>query len=117
MSGKNEQRNWNREAVVILAAEYFRAKQMLPDIVDENYHRVSSILRIRKMKITGEPVFDIFRDYSGIRMQLGRIRCLGPDTDYSDMIGIKLQKETIEEYLENPEHINNEVNDIIRKYE
>lgn len=66
MSGKNEQRSWDREEVVILAAEYFRAKQMLSDIVDENYHRVSSILRIREMKITGEPVFDVFRDYRGV---------------------------------------------------
>ena len=105
MSEKNEQRNWDREEVVVLVAEYFRTKQMLPEIIDENYHRISSILRIREMKITGEPVSDIFRNYSGIRMQSGRIRCLDPDTEYDGMTGTKLQKEIVEEYLENPEKI------------
>lgn len=81
MNEKNEQRNWDREEVVVLVAEYFRTKQMLPEIIDENYHRISSILSIREMKITGEPVPDIFRNYSGIIMQSGRIRCLDPDTE------------------------------------
>ena len=117
MSEKNEQRKWEREEVVILVTEYFRTKEMLPDIIDENYHRISSILRIREMKITGQSVSDIFRDYSGIRMQSGRIRCLDPDTDYNGMTGTKLQKEIVEEYLANPEKISKEATDVIRKYE
>lgn len=117
MSEKNEQRNWDREEVVVLVEEYFRTKQMLPEIIDENYHRISSILRIREMKITGEPVSDIFRNYSGIRMQSGRIRCLDPDTEYDGMTGTKLQKEIVEEYLENPEKIKLEAASIISRYQ
>lgn len=117
MSEKNEQRNWDREEVVVLVAEYFRTKQMLPEIIDENYHRISSILRIREMKITGEPVSDIFRNYSGIRMQSGRIRCLDPDTEYDGMTGTKLQKEIVEGYLENPEKIKLEAASIISRYQ
>lgn len=117
MSEKNEQRKWEREEVVVLVAEYFRTKQMLPEIIDENYHRISSILRIREMKITGEPVSDIFRNYSGIRMQSGRIRCLDPDTEYDGMTGTKLQKEIVEEYLENPEKIVMEAASVISRYQ
>ena len=117
MSEKNEQRKWEREEVVVLVAEYFRTKQYSAEIIDENYHRISSILRIREMKITGEPVADIFRNYSGIRMQSGRIRCLDPDTEYDGMIGTKLQKETVEEFLNNPSKIFNESKEIIQKYE
>lgn len=117
MNEKNEQRNWDREEVVVLVAEYFRTKQMLPEIIDENYHRISSILRIREMKITGEPVSDIFRNYSGIRMQSGRIRCLDPDTEYDGMTGTKLQKEIVEEYLENPEKIVMEAASVISRYQ
>lgn len=116
MSEKNEQRNWDREEVVVLVAEYFRTKQYSAEIIDENYHRISSILRIREMKITGEPVSDIFRNYSGIRMQSGRIRCLDPDTEYDGMTGTKLQKEIVEEFLNNPSKIFSESKEIIRKY-
>lgn len=116
MSEKNKQRNWDREEAVILVAEYFRTKDMRPEIIDENYHRISSILRIREMKITGEAVADIFRNYSGIRMQSGRIRCLDPDTDYNGMLGTKLQKKIVKEYLENPKNIVNESQEIIKNY-
>lgn len=117
MSEKNEQRKWEREEVVILVAEYFRTKQYSAEIIDENYHKISSILRIREMMLTGKPVSDIFRDYSGIRMQSGRIRCLDPDTKYDGMTGTKLQKEIVEEYLENPEKINIEADSILKKYQ
>ena len=117
MSEKNEQRKWDREEVVLLVSEYFRTKQLLPDIINENYRRISSILRIREMKITGEPIADIFRDYSGIRMQSGRIRCLDPETDYHGMTGTKLQKEIVEEYLDDPEKIKKEAEEIFKKYE
>lgn len=117
MSEKNEQRKWEREEVVVLVAEYFRTKQYSTEIIDENYHRISSILRIREMKITGKPVSDIFRNYSGIRMQSGRIRCLDPDTGYKGMTGTKLQKEIVKEYLENPEKIVMEVASIISRYQ
>lgn len=117
MSEKNEQRKWEREEVVVLVAEYFRTKQYSTEIIDENYRRISSILRIREMMITGEPVSDIFRDYSGIRMQSGRIRCLDPDTDYNGMTGTKLQKEIVNEYLENPEKVMLEADSITKKYQ
>lgn len=117
MSEKSEQRNWDREEVVVLVAEYFRTKQYSTEIIDENYHRISSILRLREMKITGEPVSDIFRNYSGIRMQTGRIRCLDPDTEYDGMTGTKLQKEIVKEYLANPEKIVMEAASILSRYQ
>ena len=54
---------------------------------------VSNFLRKREEVLTGAPVSEIFRDYAGIRMQSGRIRCLDPETQYSGMQGTKLQKE------------------------
>lgn len=69
------------------------------------------------MKIAGEPVSDIFRNYSGIRMQSGRIRSLDPDTDYNEMIGTKLQKENVDEFLNESPKIYNESKKVIQKYE
>lgn len=92
MSVKDKQRNWDREEVVILVAEYFRTKHMQPEIIDENYHRISSILRNRESKMTRKSISNTFRNYSGIRLQSGRIRCLDPETEYNGMIGTKLQE-------------------------
>lgn len=57
----------------------------------------------------------IFRDYAGIRMQSGRIRCLDPETQYSGMQGTKLQKEIVQEYLENPSRLMEEAETIYAK--
>ena len=49
-------------------------------------------------------------------MQSGRIQCLDPDTHYSGMKGTKLQKEVVQEYLQNPESIKKEAMQIFSKY-
>ena len=78
---------------------------------------ISNFLRKREEILTGSPVSEIFRDYAGIRMQSGRIRCLDPETQYSGMQGTKLQKEIVQEYLENPSKLMEEAEDIYDKYQ
>ena len=114
---KTNKENGFEKKLYFLYLNILEQKKVCPNIIDENYRRISSILRNREIKITGEPVADIFRNYSGIKMQSGRIRCLDPDTDFNGMTGTKLQKEIVEEYLDNPEKIKQEAKEIIRKYE
>lgn len=84
---KKQQRKWVREEVVILAVEYFRTKDSSDAVIEGSHIKISQFLRKGEEKITGLPVSDIFRDYAGIHMQSGRIRCLNPDTPYDGMKG------------------------------
>lgn len=87
------------------------------DSYDWLYEGWSAFLRKREEMLTGLPVADIFRNYAGIHMQSGRIRCLDPDTQYSGMQGTKLQKEIVQEYLENPLKMMEEADAIYVKYQ
>jgi hypothetical protein len=117
MAESNQQRKWVREEVVILVTEYFRTKNMSADAIAENHQRISEFLRKREEILTGAPVDDIFRNYAGIHMQSGRIRCLDPETHYSGMQGTKLQEEIVQEFLENPNKIIEEAGEIYAKYQ
>lgn len=116
MSDKNTERKWDREEVVILVVEYFRTKNLSSDEISKSHQKISDFLRWREEILTGEQVSDIFRDYAGIHMQSGRIRCLDPETHYSGMQGTKLQKEVVQEYLTDPAAIINEADRIYDKY-
>lgn len=116
MSEKHLQRKWDREEVVILVVEYFRTKNMTSNEIEGVHHRISDFLRRREEILTGMPVSDIFRNYAGISMQSGRIRCLDPEIHYSGMQGTKLQKEIVQEYLNNPQAIIAEADSIYEKY-
>ena len=87
MNERNLQRKWVREEVIILVTEYFRTKNFSKKEIEENYLRISDFLRKREMLITGQSVSEVFRNYAGIQMQTGRIRCLDPETTYSGMQG------------------------------
>lgn len=117
MSECNLQRKWAREEVVILVTEYFRTKSLSPEEISETQKMISDFLRKREEILTGEPVSEIFRDYAGIRMQSGRIRCLDPETYYFGMQGTKLQKEIVQEYLANPNEMMEEAKKIYAKYQ
>ena len=117
MRNKNPERKWDREEVIILVVEYFRTKNLSADEIDASHHKISAFLRRREELLTGEPVSDIFRNFAGIHMQSGRIRCLDPDTHYSGMQGTKLQREIIQEYLSDSKSIIAEANQIYKKYE
>lgn len=117
MAESNQQRKWVREEVVILVVEYFRTKNLSADIISDTHQKISDFLRKREEMLTGVPVADIFRNYAGIRMQSGRIKCLDPETIYSGMQGTKLQKEIVQEYLENPCKLIEEANYIYDKYQ
>ncbi|SCP97774.1 hypothetical protein [Anaerobium acetethylicum] len=117
MSESKNQKKWDRDEVVVLVAEYFRTKNMIPKEIDDNYRRISSILRKRESEISGNTFSDVFRNYSGIRMQSGRIRCLDPESKYNGMIVTKIQKEIVDEFMQNPEKIYKEAKAIIAKYE
>lgn len=117
MPESKQQRKWVREEVVILVTEYFRTKNWSSEEISEVHQMISSFLRKREEILTGVPVSEIFRDYAGIRMQSGRIRCLDPETQYSGMQGTKLQKEIVQEYLANPSKLMEEAKEIYAKYQ
>lgn len=117
MSESKQQRKWVREEVVILVTEYFRTKNWSSKEISEVHQMISNFLRKREEILTGAPVSEIFRDYAGIRMQSGRIRCLDPETQYSGMQGTKLQKQVVQEYLTNSQKLIAEAEQIYAKYE
>ncbi len=116
MSESSKQRKWQREEVVILVTEYFRTKNLSKEEIIESEKKVSTFLRHREEIITGIPISDIFRNYAGIHMQLGRIRCLDPETKYCGMQGTKLQAEIVQEYLVDPKKIVTEAEEIFKRY-
>lgn len=116
MSDKNIERKWDREEAVILVVEYFRTKNLSTDEINTTHQKISDFLRRREEILTGAPVSDIFRNYAGIHMQSGRIRCLDPDTHYSGMQGTRLQKEIVQEYLSNPQALIEEAERIYETY-
>ncbi len=116
MNEKNTERKWDREEVVILVVEYFRTKNTSAAEISKTHQEISNFLRRREEKLTGVPVSDIFRNYAGIHMQSGRIRCLDPETHYSGLQGTKLQKEIVQEYLADPKTIIAEADRIYDKY-
>lgn len=113
---KNLQRKWVREEVIILVTEYFRTKDLSTESINESYYQISRFLRRREEILTGKTVSDVFRDYAGIRMQSGRIKCLDPETKYSGMKGTKLQEEIVREYLANSQALISEAEQIYKKY-
>lgn len=117
MLESKQQRKWVREEVVILVTEYFRTKKWSSEAVSEVYQMISNFLRKREEILTGGSVSEIFRDYAGIRMQSGRIRCLDPDTHYFGMQGTNLQKQLVQEYLTNPQKLIVEAEQIYAKYQ
>ncbi len=116
MREAKQQKEWVREEVVVLVTEYFRTKDKSVEEITKAQEDLSSFLRKREELLTGQKPPEIFRNYAGIRMQSGRIRCIDPDTPYSGMKGTKLQKEIVREYLQNPETINAEAMMIYNKY-
>ncbi len=105
MGESSKQRKWQREEVVVLVTEYFRTKNLTSEEIVDSQKKISSFLRHREEIITGLPVSDVFRDYAGIHMQSGRIRCLDPETKYCGMQGTRLQTEIVQEYLEDPKKL------------
>ena len=116
MSKNRLLRKWEREEVVILVVEYFRAKHLSSEEIEISHWQVSNFLRKREEILTKKSVSDEFRDYAGIRMQWGKVRCLDPDTKYNGMHGSRLQREIVTEYLANPHKLIQEARHIYRKY-
>lgn len=111
-----KQKRWEREEVVILVTEYFRTKALPQDEIDEAHRKISTFLKHREYQITGAVPPETFRNYAGIHMQSSRIRCLDPDTKYSGMQGTKLQKEIVQEYLQDPNKMMAEAEQIYHMY-
>lgn len=116
MGEVNEQRKWVREEVVILVTEYFRTKNLTQEEIIDAQKQISIFLKKREYILTGAEPSDVFRNYAGIHMQSGRIRCLDPDTKYSGMQGTKLQKEMVQEYLADPKKMLAEAEQIYNRY-
>lgn len=117
MGESNRQRKWVREEVVILVVEYFRTKNLSSKEISDSHQKISDFLRKREEILTGTMVSEVFRNYAGIHLQSGRIRCLDPDTKYSGMQGTRLQKEIVQEYLKDTKKILEEADQIYAKYQ
>ena len=116
VSEANRLRKWDREEVVILVTEYFRSKKWTNENIVENQKEISRFLKKREQMITGMIPEEIFRNYAGICMQYGNVRCLDPETPYYGMHGSKLQKQIVQEYLEDPNALEVEAALIYQKY-
>ncbi len=116
MNEKQQQRKWVREEVVILVVGYFKTKHLSSNELADARQKISDFLRRREEILTGAPVSDIFRNYAGISLQSARIQSLDPETHYSGMQGTRLQKEVVEEYLNNPEKVCEEAEQVYDKY-
>ena len=117
MAESNQQRKWVREEGVILVVEYFRTKNLSVSEIEKTHQQISDFLRRREEILTGKSVSEVFRNYAGIRMQSERIKCLDPETSYSGMQGTNLQKEVVQEFLENPNKLMEEAKTIYAKYQ
>ena len=116
MGESSKQRKWEREEVVILVTEYFRTKNLTNEEIVNAQKQISAFLKKRERILTGMEPLDTFRNYAGIYMQTGRIKCLEPDTKYTGLQGTKLQKEIVREYLADPKKILEEAEQIYNKY-
>lgn len=113
---KTLQKKWEYEEVMVLVGGYFQSKDLSSDGVKEMQIKISDFLRKREEFITGQRVDEIFRDYAGIRMQYGRVKCLDPDSGLTGMHPTRLQKEVFEEYLKNPVLFCSKLKEIYLKY-
>ena len=113
------QRKWVREEVVLLVSEYFRTRDLDPTEKDKSIEFVSEVLRKRAVA-NGETISEMFRNINGISMQFACIIGLDPVQMERGQKGLskysRLQKEIVNEYLQNPEKIEIEAAEILRKY-
>ena len=116
MDRPTSQRNWVREEVCLLVAEYFRTKGLSSAEKEKSQEFVSKVLRSREKKITNAEISDTFRNTNGIKMQFNAIRGIDPDTPHKGTASTMLQKRVFQEYLDNPATIKAEAYDVILKY-
>ena len=109
-------RDWDREEVCLLVTGYFRTKGHDKESIRMRQMQISKILRKREEILTKKPVPDRFRNFNGIALQMGRIRCLDPETNYYGMKGTKLQREVIEDYFSNPSFVTRVADELEEKY-
>lgn len=109
-------RDWDREEVCLLVTGYFRTKEQDKESIRMRQMQISKILRKREEILTKKPVPDRFRNFNGIALQMGRIRCLDPETNYYGMKGTKLQREVIEDYFSNPSFVTRVADELEEKY-
>ena len=92
MDRPTSQRNWVREEVCLLVAEYFRTKGLSSAEKEKSQEFVSKVLRSREKKITNAEISDTFRNTNGIKMQFHAIRGIDPDTPHKGTSSTMLQK-------------------------
>ena len=109
-------RDWDQEEVCLLVTGYFRTKGQDKESIRMRQMQISKILRKREEILTKKPVPDRFRNFNGIALQMGRIRCLDPETNYYGMKGTKLQREVIEDYFSNPSFVTRVADELEEKY-
>jgi hypothetical protein len=112
----SSQRNWVREEVCLLVAEYFRTKGSSAADKEKTQEFVSKVLRSREKKRSNAEISDTFRNTDEIKMQFLAIRGIDPDAPHKSTVSTMLQKRVFQEYLDNPATIKAEAYDVIRKY-
>lgn len=110
-STKYRERNWTREEVVLSVHMYFKMKDLNNSEKKRKIEELSELLR--ELAISqGEDISEIFRNVNGITMQLACLQYL--DTGDNGLSSYsKLQQQVMDEYLKNPNKVNQIALDII----
>lgn len=110
-SNKHRERNWTREEVVLSVYMYYKMKNLDKGDKKKKIEELSELLR--ELAISqGEDISDVFRNVNGITMQLACLQYL--DTGDSGLSSYsKLQQQVMDEYLKNPDKVDQIALDII----
>lgn len=110
-SNKHRERNWTREEVVLSVHMYFKMKDLKNSEKKRKIEELSELLR--ELAISqGEDISDIYRNVNGITMQIACLQYL--DTGDSGLSSYsKLQQQVMDEYLKDPDKVDQIALDII----
>lgn len=110
-SNKHRERNWTREEVVLSVHMYFKMKDLNNSEKKRKIEELSELLRELAVS-QGEDISEIFRNVNGITMQIACLQYL--DTGDSGLSSYsKLQQQVMDEYLKDPDKVDQIALDII----
>jgi hypothetical protein len=106
---------WEHEEMALLVVEYFYYKDSKAETEKSNRF-ISEILRRRGKKL-GIVVGEKYRNYKGIESQRNNLSHFDPEYT-GELTGheSKWMKEIVQEYIDNPESIQREAYELIKKY-
>lgn len=109
-SNKHRERNWTREEVVLSVYMYYKMKNLDKGDKKKKIEELSELLRGLAIS-QGEDISEIFRNVNGITMQIACLQYLDTGKGLSSFS--KLQQQVMDEYLKNPDKVDQIALDII----